>query len=135
MDYKKLVSSLTTKENTLNNALIAFISGGVIGAISHILVSIFNVETMIIIWIFLSSILTGIGLFDKLIEVFKFGLIIPITGFSHSVTSAMMEYKKEGFITGIGSNYFRLAGSVILYGIISSSILIIIRGIICLLSI
>lgn len=133
MDYKKLVKSLTPPENSMKNTIIAFLSGGVIGSISEILVSTFNVDTMLIIWIFISSVLTGLCIFDKLADVFKMGIIIPITGFSHSVTSATVEYKNDGLITGIGSNYFKLAGSVILYGILSASILAFIRGIICIL--
>lgn len=133
MDYKKLVKSLTTPESYLKNTISAFLSGGVIGAISEILVSTFNVDTMLIIWIFIASFLTGLSVFDKLADVFKMGIIIPITGFSHSVTSSTLEYKKDGLITGIGSNYFKLAGSVILYGILSAALLAFIRGILCIL--
>ncbi len=133
MDYKKLVKSLTTPENYFKNTLVAFLSGGVIGAISEILVSTFNVDTMLIIWIFIAAVLTGLSIFDKLADVFKMGIIIPITGFSHSVSSSTLEYKKDGLITGIGSNYFKLAGSVILYGILSASLLAFIRGILCIL--
>lgn len=133
MDYKKLVKSLTPPENCIKNTLVAFLSGGVIGAISEILVSTFNVDTMLIIWIFIASLLTGLSIFDKLADVFKMGVIIPITGFSHSVTSSTIEYKKDGLITGIGSNYFKLAGSVILYGILSAALLAFIRGILCIL--
>ena len=48
------------------------------------------------------------------------GLIIPITGFAHSVQSAALDHKKEGLIYGLGSNIFNLAGSVILYGVLSA---------------
>ncbi len=133
MDYKKLVKSLTPAENCVKNTISAFLSGGVIGAISEVLVSTFNVDTMLIIWIFIASVLTGLSIFDKLSDVFKMGIIIPITGFSHSVTSATIEYKNDGLITGIGSNYFKLAGSVILYGLLSAAILAFIRGILCIL--
>ena len=103
------------------------------GAISHLLVSCFDVQTMLVIWIVLSSILTGFGVFDSLVDKLKMGIVIPITGFSHSVTSASLEYKKEGLVTGIGANYFKLAGSVILYGIVSAAILAGLRGLLCLL--
>lgn len=128
MDYNKLVNSLTPKEKSLKNVLIAFLSGGVIGSISEILVSCFNVDTMLVVWIFVSSLLTGLCIFDDLADVFKMGVIIPITGFAHSVTSSTLEYKREGLITGLGSNYFKLAGCVILYGILSAEILAFIRG-------
>ena len=57
----------------------------------------------------------------------KCGLIIPITGFAHSMTSAFMDYRKEGFIYGVGSNAFKLAGTVILYGVLSASLFGLIR--------
>ena len=83
---------------------------------------------MLIIWIVIASILTGMGVFDDFVDKFKMGVIIPITGFSHSITSSSIDYKSEGFITGIGSNYMKLAGSVILYGIVSATIFATIRG-------
>lgn len=133
MDYKKLVSSLTPKENCFKNTMLAFLSGGVIGSISEILVECFNVDTMLIIWIFIAAALTGLCIFDDFSDIFKMGVIIPITGFSHSVTSATLEYKRDGLITGLGSNYFKLAGSVILYGILSAAILAFVKEILCIL--
>ena len=130
MDYIKLVNKITPRENKIKNMFYAFTSGGVIGLISEIISSIFSVDIMIIFMITTASLLTGIGVFDNFVNKFKMGMIIPITGFAHSVSASALEYKNDGLITGIGSNVFKLAGSVILYGIISSSILIIIRGLI-----
>lgn len=128
MSYSDLVEKVTPKENSFQNIIYAFVSGGIIGAISEVVVSLLGVEVMLVVWIILAGILTGMGVMDDFVDKFRMGIIIPITGFSHSVTSASLEYKYDGFITGIGSNYFKLAGSVILYGIISSSILLVIRG-------
>lgn len=133
MEYSKLVDSMTPKENRIKNMFVAFLVGGIIGAISEVLVNCFSVELMLVIWIFIASILTGFGIFDKIADKFKMGVIIPITGFSHSVTSSSLDYKNEGLITGIGSNYFKLAGSVILYGILSSTILALLKGLLWLL--
>lgn len=130
MSYQDLVSSVTPKENKWKNMAIAFVSGGVVGAFSQLLVSIFDVNVMLIIWIVIASILTGMGVFDDFVDKFKMGVIIPITGFSHSITSSSLDYKSEGFITGIGSNYMKLAGSVILYGIVSATIFALLRGLI-----
>ena len=85
---------------------------------------------MIITLIFLASLFTAIGFFDKWVKFAKCGLIIPITGFAHSMTSAAIEYRKEGFITGIGTNMFKLAGTVIVYGVVSAYIFGFIRLII-----
>ena len=75
----------------------------------------------------ISSVLTALGVFDVCVSKLKSALIIPITGFAHSMTSAALEYRKEGFILGIGANIFKLAGSVILYGIVSVYIFGLIR--------
>lgn len=130
MSYQELVDSVTPKENKWKNMIIAFLSGGVIGAFSQLFVSLLDVNVMLIIWIVIASILTGMGVFDDFVDKFKMGVIIPITGFSHSVTSSSLDYKSEGFITGIGSNYMKLAGSVILYGIVSATLFALIRGLI-----
>ena len=129
MQYKQLVEQLTPKEDTRNNYMYAFISGGVIGLISDILSKLTG-DYMLVIWILIASLLTGFGVFDDLVDKFKMGIIIPITGFAHSIASSSIEYKKEGLISGIGSNYFKLAGSVVLYGIVSASILCLVRWLI-----
>lgn len=128
-EYKNIVKKLTPKEDKFKNNVISFLSGGIIGMISEIIVNATDVNTMLLVWIVIASILTGIGIGDELVFKFKMGVIIPITGFSHSVTAASLDYKKEGFVTGIGTNYFKLGGSVILYGIVSSAIFTILRGV------
>ena len=82
---------------------------------------------MIVILIFIASLLTALGVFDTLVSKAKAGLIVPITGFAHASVSSMLDYKKEGLITGIGSNAFKLTGSVILYGVVSAYIFGMIR--------
>ena len=83
-----------------------------------------------ILIIFIASLLTALGFFDNWVTRVKAGLIVPTTGFAHSITSAALDYKKEGMITGLGSNFFKLAGSVLLYGIISAFFLAILGVII-----
>ena len=120
------------KETKVQNAFIAFVTGGIVGVIGELLVEFYSyyldISTsdasvfMIITLIFLASLFTALGFFDKWVKFARCGLIIPITGFAHSMTSAAIEYKKEGFVTGLGANMFKLAGTVILYGIISAYI-------------
>lgn len=128
--YKKLVKKYKPKENRMLNAVIAFISGGLVGMLGQGLIDLYtytlDISTkdasvfMIVTLIFLTCLFTALGFFDNLVNFCRCGLIIPITGFAHSMMSAGMEYKQEGFITGIGSNVFKLAGSVILYGVVSA---------------
>ena len=139
-EYKKIVDGILPKRIKLKKLLITFIVGGLIGLIGQLLIMIYSkinfinnnddCSYMMITLILISSILTGLGVMDDLIEKFGAGLIIPITGFAHSTTSSAMEYKKEGLVFGIGSNIFKLSGYVILYGIISSHIVSIIKIII-----
>lgn len=138
--YKKIVKRNTKKDNYIHNYLIAFISGGLLGSLSEIIfiiiknisdISNANIRSYISLFIILTaSLLTSLGIFDNFIVKFRSGLIIPTTGFAHSVTSSAIDAKKEGLITGIGSNFFRLAGSVILYSIVTSFFLILIKVII-----
>lgn len=135
--YKQLVDKNTPKENYIKNALIAFFVGGSLGALSELLLRGYSMwfdlprkEAGIIVTlslIVIASTLTAMGIFDTLVTKVKAALIIPITGFAHSMTSAALEYKNEGLILGIGANIFKLAGSVILFGIVSVYIFGILR--------
>ena len=139
-EYAKLVKSKSKNPNIIEDAFISFLAGGVLGGAYHILVSTlikaFELEVTIasgwtcIIFITSAIILTGLGVFDNLVTKFKFGLIIPITGFAHSVASSILDNKKDGLITGMGANMFKLAGAVILYGTVSAFILVLVKVII-----
>lgn len=128
--YEKIVNNNKAKETRTRNALIAFVVGGLIGLIGEGIIELlcyyFKISRsdastyMIVLLIFISSLCTALGFFDKLVTKFKCGLLIPITGFAHSMTSATLDYRKEGPISGFGSNMFKLAGSVILYGVVSA---------------
>ena len=127
--YEKIADKHKSKENKIYNAFISFVSGGFIGLLAEGIIELFcfynysrvDASTfMIVIFIFIGSLLTAIGVFDKLVSIFKCGLLIPITGFAHSMTSSALDYKNEGPIYGIGANIFKLSGSVILYGIVSA---------------
>ncbi len=135
--YKTIIDKYTPKENRLYNALLAFIIGGLIGVLGQGLIDIYsnflNLEfkdastLMIITLIFFSCLFTAIGFFDKAVEFAKCGLIIPITGFAHSMMSTTLEYKKEGIVTGMGANMFKLAGTVIMCGVVSAYFFSILR--------
>ena len=135
--YEKIVMHHKPKEHRIKNAFIAFFIGGLMGILGHFLLQLYsyylNISSsdaaifMIITLIFLSSLFTALGFFDKLVNFARCGLIIPITGFAHSMTSAAIEFKREGYVTGLGANIFKLAGTVILYGIVSAYIFGIIR--------
>ena len=85
---------------------------------------------MIITLVFLGCFFTALGFFDNLVKFARCGLIVPITGFAHAMMSAALEYKREGFVTGLGSNMFKLAGSVIIFGVVSAYVFGLLRIII-----
>ena len=128
--YEKIVMKHKPKETKIENAFIAFVTGGLVGVIGELLLEFYSYYLdigtndaaifMMITLIFLASLFTALGFFDKWVNFARCGLIIPITGFSHSMTSAAIEFKREGFVTGLGANIFKLAGTVILYGIVSA---------------
>ena len=132
MNYDKLVKKINPKEPKIKNIFIAFISGGLVGLLGQFLTEFYQnylsipnkdaVSLVIVTLIFIASFLTAIGVFDNLVCLFKCGPIIPITGFAHSMTSAAIEHKKEGLVTGIGNNIFKLSGTVIMYGVVSAFI-------------
>lgn len=139
-EYQKLVKKYEPREDKLHNAIYAFLIGGCVGflveGIIQVLMNIFDLSRVVastwtcLIVIFTASLFTALGFFDNWMTKAKAGLLLPTTGFAHSVQSSALDYKKEGLITGLGSNFFKLAGSVILYGILSAFILVIVKVII-----
>lgn len=129
-EYKKIVDRHKPTETRVQNAVISFLIGGLVGLIGQGLIDFYSfwldISTkdastfMIVTLVFIASLFTALGFFDKWVTFAKCGLIIPITGFAHSMTSAGIEYRKEGPIYGLGMNIFKLAGSVILYGIVAA---------------
>lgn len=128
--YQKIIEQKPIKRPIIKNAIFAFIIGGLIGLIAEglitLFVKVFKIEVltanslMSMTIVFITSVLTGIGVFDKIGQIAGAGTYIPITGFSNSMTSAALEGKSEGIVLGIMSNMFKLAGAVIVAGVVSS---------------
>lgn len=130
--FKETALKHVPKKHRLKNAISAFISGGVIALVGQGLIDLYMTmlsmeqktaaTLMTVTIIFAASLLTGLGLYDKLAQKFGAGMFIPITGFANSLASSALEGKSEGPIFGVGSNMFKLAGSVLTYGIVSAAI-------------
>ena len=128
--FKKVKEQYAFPSHKLRNACIAFVSGGCIGGIGQFFLYLylevlkFNVEQsnalMVMSIIAITVLCTCLGIFDKLAQFCGAGTFIPISGFANALVSSAMEGKSEGPIYGIGSNMFKLAGSVITYGICSA---------------
>lgn len=135
--YNKIADSCKPKSSIVKNCINAFVFGGVIAVIGQFLLEFYmellNVgqekatAPMIITVVFITCLLTGLSVFDKIAKHAGAGTFIPITGFANAMSSAALESKSEGLIQGIGSNIFKYGGSVITYGIVSSFIFGVIR--------
>ena len=134
--YQELINKYMPKVPKFKKGIKAFLCGGLIGVMSELIAKflefIFHISAsdsylwVGIIIVLITAILTGLGIFDNLVKLFEAGLIIPTTGFSHSVISGSMDGKKEGIIIGIAPSMFKLCASVIVSGVVASFILSII---------
>ena len=114
----------------LRNCARAFLTGGLtclLGqAIQEIFVHAYHFsERMagnptVAILIVLSALFTGIGWYDRYSQWAGAGSAVPVTGFANSVTSAALECKSEGYVVGVGANMFKVAGPVIVFGVVSA---------------
>ena len=135
--FKDIVKKTEDKKDKLGRVLVAFFSGGIVALIGQTFYDLYNksfninekdsISLMLVTIIFITALLTGFGVFDKISQKTGAGTFIPISGFANALTSSALESKSEGLIYGIGSNMFKLAGSVITYGIVSAYILGIFR--------
>ena len=131
-DYKKYVDEISPKPKYLKNYIWAFIVGGTICVIGQGINDLYMQFAQLdkltassatsLTLIFIGSLLTGLGVYDLIGKRAGAGSIIPITGFANSVVSPAMEYKREGYIMGVGANLFKIAGPVLVYGVGSSII-------------
>ena len=131
-EYKKYVDQKSPKPTYLKNYIMAFLVGGLIccigQGINDFYMKVINLDKLdassvtSMTLIFLGAILTGFGVYDLIGKFAGAGSIIPITGFANSIVSPAMEFKKEGYVMGVGSNLFKIAGPVLVYGVSSSII-------------
>jgi stage V sporulation protein AC len=77
-------------------------------------------DPTVAILILLAAVLTGFGIFDKIAQWAGAGTAVPVTGFANSIVSAALEHKSEGYVLGVGGNMFKLAGSVIVFGVVAA---------------
>ena len=128
--YAQMVKRVTPKSKLLEGCLRAFWVGGVICMLGQGIADLgyqylelnsteagaFASMTLI----FLTALLTGIGIFDRIAKYAGAGTVVPITGFANAMVSPAMEYRPEGWVLGTGAKLFTIAGPVLVYGIASS---------------
>ena len=128
-NYKDYVEQVSPKPTYAKNYVLSFVVGGLICVIGQIINDVYmkfgldklkaGAATSMTL-IFIGAFLTGLGVYDLIGKRAGAGSIIPITGFANSIVSPAMEYKREGYVMGVGANLFKIAGPVLVYGIGSS---------------
>ena len=130
-DYQKLVWQKTPKRPLWKGCLGAFLTGGAICTVGEVIKQGYlalglsrdaSATASSVTLIFLSVLLTGLGVYDKIAKIGGAGTLVPITGFANAMASPVMEYRTEGMILGIGPKLFSVAGSVIAYGTAASAL-------------
>lgn len=137
--FEKIVDEQNPKIPLFVNVLKAFLVGGIICTIGQLITFFYmrffsftektaagpTVATMV----FIAMILTGTGLYKKIAQFGGAGSAVPVTGFGNAVISASIEHKTEGYVLGVGGNMFKLAGSVIVFGVLSAFFVALIKTI------
>jgi len=129
--YQDKVDKFTPKPPLLKNICWAFVVGGLICLLGQFITDYFsglglskkeasNYATIVLV--FLGSFLTGLGVYDELGKRAGAGSVVPITGFANSIVAPAMEFKREGYVFGIGAKMFVIAGPVLVYGMVTAFI-------------
>ena len=126
-----MVKNASPDSPIFTDCIKAFVSGGLICVFGQIMRNYFTSMglsqddtglAVSLILIAIAVLLTGFGLFGKIGKFCGAGTVVPITGFANSVASPAIEFKKEGWVFGLGAKMFQVAGPVIVYGTVTSFI-------------
>lgn len=127
--YQDKFNKINPKPPILKNVLWAFLVGGLICTIGQFVQNYFAEMGFAkkeagaltsVVMVFLGAFLTGLGVYDEIGKRAGAGSIVPITGFANSIVSPAMEFKREGYVFGIGAKMFVIAGPVLVYGEITA---------------
>ena len=130
-EYGKLAKRRSPNTKLYKTVPAAFLVGGLICCIGQAILNMYKslgiaeeqAGTLTSVsLVFLSAVLTGFGLYDKIAKHAGAGTLVPITGFANAVVSPAMEFKTEGYVLGVGAKIFIIAGPVIVYGLAASAV-------------
>jgi stage V sporulation protein AC len=138
--YQDFANAREPKRPVLKNCLKAFLVGGIICTIGQglmwVFMTYFNFDEKtagnptVAVLVFISVLVTSIGVYDHIAQWAGAGTAVPVTGFANTIASAALEHKTEGYVLGVGGNMFKIAGPVIVYGVFSAFIVSIIKVVI-----
>ena len=128
-EYGEMVKKASSNSKSCIDIPCAFVIGGLICVIGQALTDFYSYlgfdDRTSAAWctvtlVFLSALLTGLGVYEKIAKHGGAGTLVPVTGFANAVASPAVEFKSEGYILGLGAKIFIIAGPVILYGTAAS---------------
>ena len=128
-EYNRYVARLAQKSPLGKDLLRSFLVGGLICVIGQLILNSFTALDLSeqdaaaatsVSLVFLSAVLTGLSVYDDIAKFAGAGTLVPITGFANAVVSPAIEFKAEGFVTGMAAKMFIIAGPVIVYGTVAS---------------
>jgi stage V sporulation protein AC len=135
--YRQMAKMREPARPVFRNCVRAFFVGGGICVLGQALMEMFQAwfgftkdtsgDPTVAVLIIISVILTSIGVYDKIAQWAGAGTSVPVTGFANSMCSAALEHRSEGLVLGVGGNMFKLAGSVIVFGVFAAFIIAIIH--------
>ena len=128
-DYNRYVARLAKKSPLGKDLLNSFLIGGLICVVGQLILNGYTALELSeqdaaaatsVSLVFLSAVLTALSVYDDLAKIAGAGTLVPITGFANAVVSPAIEFKAEGFVTGMAAKMFIIAGPVIVYGTVAS---------------
>ena len=128
-EYNRYVARLAKKSPLGKDLLNSFLIGGLICVIGQLILNGYTALELSeqdaaaatsVSLVFLSAVLTGLSVYDDLAKIAGAGTLVPITSFANAVVSPAIEFKAEGFVTGMAAKMFIIAGPVIVYGTVAS---------------
>ena len=130
-EYQQFVQDRAKKSPLLKDCTLAFLIGGAICVLGQVIMDQYmalglsktdaSTATSVTL-VFLSVLLTGLNLYNKLARFGGAGTLVPITGFANAVVSPAIDFRSEGFVTGMAAKMFLIAGPVIVFGTLASVI-------------
>lgn len=130
-EYQKYVKSIAPKSPIVKDTLFAFVIGGGICVVGQLIQNGWTATGLgkeeagtatAMTLVLISALLTGLNLYNKIARFGGAGTLVPITGFANAVVSPAIDFKSEGFVTGMAAKMFTIAGPVIVYGTLASVI-------------
>ena len=127
--YRRMVQRHTPRPRYLRNALLAFLGGGTVSLVGQAVMTGIVSAGMTpkdaaiptaAVMVFIGALLTGWGIYDEFGRYAGMGAALPITGFSNSIVSPSLDFKREGYVLGMSAKMFSVAGPVIVYGLVTA---------------